>query len=243
MDWTKKYFDELYLKFFLETQKDEITQKQVDLISKFIKNGGYILDAGCGIGRHSIALAKCGFSVLGIDSSALYVEKAKEQASRIKTTNVEFKVLDMRQIQIQNQFDAVINIWSSFGYFDDETNARIIKNFHSSLKKDGVLILDVENRDYILKHFIYETFSEKENIFILERRKFNPLTSVISTHRYFLIQGEKREVIRHLRLYTATELINLLTENGFKIINIFGNYDKVKFNIDAQRIITIAQKI
>jgi len=76
MDWTKNYFDEFYLRYFLQTQKEEITKKQVNFIAKFFDAETYLLDAGCGIGRHTLLLGEQGFKTLGIDSSPLYIKLA-----------------------------------------------------------------------------------------------------------------------------------------------------------------------
>lgn len=243
MDWTKEYFDETYLKYFLLPQSEERTREQVDSIVKLIPKSGYLLDAGCGIGRHSIELARRGYKVLGIDTSALYVSIANDNAKKENLDNVEFRVMDMRELSFEDEFDAIVNLWSSFGYFDDETNNKILELFFKSLKSGGRLILDVENRDYILKYFIRETFKEKEDgVFILERRKFNPVTSVVSTHRYIIGPNLRKEYLRHIRIYSLTELINLLRHVGFKILDAFGNYNLEKFHIDSERIIIVGEK-
>lgn len=80
LEWTKDYFDELYLKYFLLTQDDKLTKDQVGFVEKFIKPGDKILDAGCGIGRHSILLAKDSFNVTGIDTSQVFLEEARKYA-------------------------------------------------------------------------------------------------------------------------------------------------------------------
>ncbi len=242
MDWTEKYFDELYMKFILEQQKDEITEMQVNLITKFLKVNAYVLDAGCGIGRHSFNLSKRGFKVLGIDSSELYIKRANEILDSSQLTDIKFEVKDMREDLGFELFDAIINMWSSFGYFEDYANNKIIENFHRALRKSGILFIDIENRDYILKHFISETFKEKDGVFILERRNFNPITSVITTHRYFIIGGERKEYVRRLRMYTATEMINIAMKNNFTIEKIMGNYDGSKFNSESPRIILVCKK-
>lgn len=242
MDWTNNYFDELYLKFFLENQKNEVTEAQVRIVENYIK-GKLILDAGCGIGRHSILLSEKGYEIIGIDSSELYIEIAKKKASELKLGNIEFIKKDMREPLGDSIFDGIINLWSSFGYFDDDTNYKIIQNFNNALKKGGKFIIDLENRDYIINHFVYETFKEKEGVFILERRKFNPITSVISTHRIFLFKDQRKDYIRHLRIYTVTEISNILRNCKFQIDSILGDYDGSKFHQNSQRIIILARKL
>lgn len=243
MDWTKDYFDELYLKYFLETQSEELTLQQVDFLETFLKGKTHILDAGCGIGRHSLVFARHGYKVVGIDSSKIYVDKANSLKESEKLENANFSVIDMRTLDVANEFDAVLSLWSSFGYFDDETNINILRRFNNSLKGDGVLIVDVENRDYLLKHFIYETFNKKDDVYILERRKFHSLTSQITTHRYFVGNQINKEYFRCIRVYTATELINIYKELGLTNIEIFGDYNGEKFHLNSQRIIIVGKKL
>jgi SAM-dependent methyltransferase len=242
MDWTKEYFDEFYLKYFLETQREELTIEQVNFIEQFIKNKVDLLDAGCGVGRHSLLLAERGYRVVGIDSSKLYIDKAFDLKTKRSIESVEFMVGDLRELDFVNRFDAVLSLWSSFGYFDDETNYDILERFCNALRPNGVLVVDVENRDYLLKYFIYETFNKKDDIFILERRKFHPITSIITTNRYFVGQNIEKEYLRSIRVYTATELSNLFKSLGLKEIRIFGDYNGEKFHLNSQRIIIIGSK-
>jgi SAM-dependent methyltransferase len=242
MDWTKDYFDEIYLKYFLEAQSDELTAEQVKFIESIIVTKSTILDAGCGIGRHSLLLAKHSYKVTGIDSSQIYIDRANSLKEKEKLDNCEFSLADVRTLEIENKFDAVLSLWSSFGYFDDETNVDILKRFKAALKDEGIIIVDVENRDYILKYFIYETFNKKDDVYILERRKFHPLTSQITTHRYFVGKNIDKDYFRCIRLYTATELISIYKQLGFKNIRVFGDYNGEKFHLNSQRIIIAAQK-
>ena len=242
-DWTKEYFDELYLKYFLSTQNEELTKLQVKFLENLLKPEGKILDSGCGIGRHSILLAKDGFKITGIDTSRIFLDEANRLLKESKVENCEFKLLDMRKLDFKGEFDGVISLWFSFGYFYDETNFSILKGFYDALNKDGILIIDVENRDYILKNFVYETFKEKDNLFILERRKFDPITSVVRTHRFFIGENFRKDYLRYIRIYSATEMVNLFKAAGLKNIAIFGDYIGEEFSILSKRIIITGKKL
>ncbi len=242
MDWTRQYFDEVYLKYFLEKQSEELTEKQVDFIVRFFANKSSLLDAGCGIGRHSVKLGERGFGVLGIDSSPLYIEIARKKIRERNLNSVKCEVLDLRELNFKNAFDGIISMWSSFGYFDDKTNEKILYSFYTALARNGKLIIDIENRDYILKYFIRETFREKDGVFIMERRRFHPLTSVITTHRYIVGKDIRKDYIRHIRVYSATEMINLFKYAGFTNVRVFGDYDFSKFSEHSKRIIIVGEK-
>lgn len=148
----------------------------------------------------------------------------------------------MRELEFEGEFNGIINLWSSFGYFDDETNFNILKRFYTALIEDGIIVIDVENRDYILKNFVYETFKEKDKIFILERRKFNAINSVVSTHRYYIGKDFRKEYVRHIRIYSATEMINLFREAGLKETKLFGDYSGEEFHVSSKRIIISGKK-
>ena len=242
MDWTRQYFDEVYLKYFLEKQSEELTEKQVDFIARFFANKSRLLDAGCGIGRHSIKLGERGFDVLGVDFSPLYIDIARKKIQERNLNNVKCEVADLRDLHFKNLFSGVISMWSSFGYFDDKTNEEVLHSFFTALASKGKLIIDIENRDYILKYFIRETFREKDGVFIMERRRFHPLTSVVTTHRYVVGKDIRRDYIRHIRVYSATEMINLFEHIGFINIKVFGDYDFSKFSEHSKRIIIIGEK-
>ena len=242
MDWTRQYFDEVYLKYFLEKQNEELTEKQVDFIARFFSKDSRLLDAGCGIGRHSIKLGERGFDVLGVDSSPLYVDIARKKIKEKNLKNVRCEVLDLRDMHFENIFNGVLSMWSSFGYFDDKTNERILQSFFIALDSKGKLIIDIENRDYILKYFIRETFREKDGVFIMERRRFHPLTSVVTTHRYVVGKDIRKDYIRHIRVYSATEMINLFERIGFINIKVFGDYNFSTFSEHSKRIIIVGEK-
>jgi len=242
MDWTKDYFDKFYLRYFLQTQKEETTKKQAGFVAKFFDSGNYLLDAGCGIGRHALLLGEQGFKILGIDNSPLYIKLATAEAKKRGLKNVQFVQQDIRKLFLRHEFNGILSLWSSFGYFDDDTNFDILKRFYNSLKKDGKLIIDIENRDYILKYFIHETFKEKEDIFILERRHYLPLTSIVTTHRFVVGKDLRKEYLRNIRIYSATEMINLCRIIGFKNIKVFGDYTGKKFSEDSKRIIIHGEK-
>ncbi len=242
MDWTEDYFDEFYLKYFLENQNEEFTVKQTEFIAQFFDKNGLILDAGCGIGRHSLKLGEMGFRLIGADSSPLYIKIAKQKSLEKNLSNVDFLVKDLRKLIYKEKFSGIISLWSSFGYFSDEVNFQILKNFYAALKSGGRLIIDIENRDYILKYFIRETFREKDKVFILERRRFHPLTSVVVTHRYVIGENIRKDYVRNIRIYSATEMINLFKRTGAEDITVYGSYEKEKFSERSKRIIIIGKK-
>ncbi|NIT57732.1 MAG: methyltransferase domain-containing protein, partial [Aliifodinibius sp.] len=106
-----------------------------------------ILDLGCGIGRHTLELAHRGFTVTGVDRTQTYLNKAREKA-RIGGLEVEFVQADMRSFRRTGAFEAVINLFSSFGYFENpEEDRRVVENVYDSLKPGGRFLVEMMGKE------------------------------------------------------------------------------------------------
>jgi len=183
-----------------------------------IKPGIHILDLGCGVGRHSLELARRGFKVTGVDRTKLYLEQASEKAAQ-EGLNIEFIQEDMRTFCQPDTFDAVINLFTSFGYFEDsEDDRKVAMNVYQSLKPGGVFLLETHGKESP------NNWSWMENRWIII--KDNKRTEFKVTHR----------------LYAATELASLLTGCGFKHVDTYGNLSRSPYDHTARRMVTAAYK-
>jgi 2-polyprenyl-3-methyl-5-hydroxy-6-metoxy-1,4-benzoquinol methylase len=121
------------------------TPAQVDHIIKLlqIEDGAKILDLCCGIGRHSLEFARRGFQVTGVDRTQSYLDKARQQA-KTENLNIEFIKEDMRKFCRDDTFDVVINMFTSFGYFEDsEDDRQVVENIFRSLKSGGKFLIEI----------------------------------------------------------------------------------------------------
>lgn len=128
-EWWQTLFDEKYLSTYIDRLTPEQTTKEVDFIVSTLdlEKGAKILDLACGHGRHSLELAKRGYRVTGVDYSEHFINIAKENAKK-ENVNVTYTQGDMREISYKDEFDAVVNIFTSFGYFkDDSDNVKVFK--------------------------------------------------------------------------------------------------------------------
>jgi len=244
VDWTKDYFDESYSKLFLEEQSKERTLNQVNFIIKTLglDSQTYVCDACCGLGRHSIELARQGIKVFGFDFNENYIQQAKDSALTEKLDNVMFESFDVRDFNETSKFDAVLSLWVSFGYFDDNTNADVFKRMTNALKPNGSLLVDIENREYILKHFIHEKWRVKGDVVLLERFKMNLETSRLKCNRMLIHDNERKEYQRFIRMYTATEILNLAKDSGLVETRLFGDWDGSHYDVNTPRMILIGKK-
>lgn len=234
MSWFEKWFNSpLYEKLYAHRNMEDAA-RLAKLIESVIPPKEYpeLLDLACGRGRHSILLAQKGYSVTGIDLSETAIRKAKARASRENIKNVRFLTGDMRE-NPGFTFDAVVSLFTSFGYFlDDEENKRVLRNIRTLLKKDGRFLLDYLNPGYVQKKLIPSEKKTADGIqFDIERKIENGMVfKTIS-----LTNPETGEPVEHterVKLYSLDWFRDHMKESGLTISGVYGNYDGGPYNIE-----------
>lgn len=132
---------------FLETIPAHITRVEIDFIAHHMPPAQFerLLDLCCGPGRHTALLAEHGYQVLGLDVNRKAIAQAQQQYP-----GQRFVVADMRHLPNPGQtFDAVVNLWHSFGYFDDQTNEAVLRQVHHVLRPGGRALFDIYNREHL----------------------------------------------------------------------------------------------
>ncbi len=148
MEWWRKFFNDDYLKLYKHDEGQ--TSKEADSVIRMlqIEKGKKILDLACGFGRHSVVLAQKGLVVTGYDLSESFLKRAKDVADTMKV-NIDLIQGDMRQIPFESEYDAVINMFTAFGFFEhEEEDLQVLKGVHKALKPGGQFLMDVLNREY-----------------------------------------------------------------------------------------------
>lgn len=149
----------------------------------------------------------------------------------------------MRSFSRSETFDAIINLFTSFGYFENlEDDKKVLRNIYSSLKSGGKLLMDIIGKEIIPRIYHEHDWYEKEGTFYLEERKpINGWERI--KNRWIMIKGgEKHEFEITHRLYSGTELSWLLSEAGFQSIKLFGSLEGTPYDNTAQRLIAVAIK-
>lgn len=141
-DWTKAFFREaVFTPGSPEADAAAADEARFLWDVLCLKKGSRVLDVACGTGRHSIRLARRGANVLGVDVTPEYLRQARLAAKFTK--NVQYERVDMRRLGFVRQFDAAINLWTSFGYFNDpKDDHRTLKGVARSLKPGGLFLID-----------------------------------------------------------------------------------------------------
>jgi SAM-dependent methyltransferase len=205
--------------------------------------GAQILDLPCGVGRHSLEFARRGFRVTAVDRTARYLDAARNQAAR-EGLSIEFVQSDMRVFERPHSFDGAINLFTSFGYFEDESDDLMVaRNFASSLKPGAHLVVDFNGKEVLARIFRHHDWHHlPDGSLILEERKVLGAWEGVETH-WILIRGaDRKEASFSLRLYSGAELVTLLKHASFSEVAIYGNLAAKPYDQSAERLIAVARK-
>ena len=208
-----------------------------------IEKGCDLLDLACGPGRHALEFARRGSSVTGVDGAKKFIEEAKKKAAE-ESLEIQFIHEDMRQFVKEEAYDLVVNLFTSFGYFEDKNDdLLVLKNVHRSLRENGVLFLDLAGKEIIARVFKERDWSREDDdtLLVIERQLEQNWSWIVN--RWFIVKnGETKEITFSHRLYSAEELSQLVKEAGFASVDVYGSLDGQPYDHKAQRLIVIANK-
>lgn len=201
-----------------------------------------ILDLYCGYGRHSLELAKQEYQVIGLDSNREFLAIARQKAAELNI-QVDFVERDMRQLDYQSSFDAVINMFAAFGYFSDEENAAVIQKIAQSLKSQGLLLMDLFNRDWMLRNNVNRYWRHPSGKAVLSYKvEIEQGIAVMKRQLINQVTGEKTEADFQLRAYSLAEMTEMLNAAKLSVQNVFGAFDGRDYDRETPRLIILAQK-
>jgi SAM-dependent methyltransferase len=207
-----------------------------------------VLDLACGFGRIANRLALRGHNVLGVEFLPGFLDiarfEARQMAGRIQRAGgaVAFRQGDMRKIDQVEEFERVVMVFNSFGYFNDGENRRVLENAARALKPGGLLGFDVAHRDGVLNNFHPHYVTEKEGNLLISRFSFDPQTGILRNDRIVIRDGERRDRPINMRLYSATELRALLTSVGLELVAFYEEWDGSDLQMDSPSMVVIARK-
>jgi SAM-dependent methyltransferase len=245
--WYERFFDHDYLDVYGSQFTDERAQREVSFLERALalQPDQRILDLCCGPGRHASLLAQRGMLVTGLDLSQEYLDIARKAALQAGF-QIETVHGDMRDIPFTAHFDAVINMFSAFGYFaTDAEDGRVLTAIAKALKPDGCLLMDLINREWVLANYEpHDWHAGEDGTIYLERREVDLVES--RNHVAFTAiapDGSRREIVgHHFRLYTLHELVCLLAEAGLRFEQAYGGFDSEPYAITTRRMIVVARK-
>jgi len=251
--WYEELFDsEDYVRFWLGGPDatriaPERTEREVEFILSALElePGARVLDLCCGYGRHSVALAKRGYQVTGIDRSERQLTMARTHASAAGAY-VAWVQADMREVPaaLAGEMDAVINMFTAFGYFETEAeDQRVLAGIARSLKPGGKFLIDLIHRDGVMRRFRQKDWEEFDGAVLLHERRFD-FASGQQDDAMTVVEadGSRRTTTLSLRWYTLTELRSMLGKEGLEFRRAWGDFDASDLGLDSRRMIVLAEK-
>jgi SAM-dependent methyltransferase len=240
-DWIIRLFvdrSDLFLRLLNQRwlKTEELVNGMTRVLDNFGIRSGDLLDLCCGNGRVSIYMAKKGFRSTGIDISKAFLEDARKKAQEHEVSNlVTFLEGDVRKLkevvhqQYSKPFDVVVNAWTSIGFYGQEDDLSIFMQARE-LSREGAILFVVEtmHTEYLSVKFTPTSYEELDHIVMLENRKYDSITSQISTSWIFYNKrGQDLEFIDKVdithHVYSLSELSSLLLKSGWEVVASYGN--------------------
>ena len=243
--WWEDLFNDDYIRTMAKITDDQIAA-EADFIedSLGVAKGGTMLDLACGTGRHSIELARRGYEVVGFDLSLAMLARAADEAQE-REQKLNFVQGDMREMTFDEAFDGIFSWNTSFGFFDEDTNAKVIGRVHKALKKGGQFILDVANRDFIARQAPSLAWFEGDGCVCMDEMAIDWITSRMRVKRTLMMDdGRSKEIEYSIRIYALHELGRILHEQGFRVAEVSGRIGTpgVFFGGESPRTLILAEK-
>lgn len=239
-EWFASWFDTPYYhSLYQKRDLDEAKLFIRNLVGNLeLKKDSRILDLACGKGRHAITLHEMGYNVLGVDLSENSIKEAKKNCKE----RLEFRVHDMREILTGESFDAVVNLFTSFGYFEDMAdNESVVRSVNSMLKPGGIFVIDFMNAAKVIAQLTSDEEKICDGILFRIRRSYDG--SFIRKEIKFNAAGEDFEYHECVQALRLDDFKDLLLPNGFEILRTFGNFDLHPFDEKtSDRLILITRK-
>jgi SAM-dependent methyltransferase len=245
--WYQSFFGQDYLDVYGYQFTPERADQEVEFVVRALdlRPGELVLDLCSGQGRHAVPLAARGQRVTALDMSAEYLELAVAAAQR-GGVQLETVLADMREIPFAGRFDAVVNMFSSFGYLESEAeDAKVLDAIFRALKPGGRVLLDLLNRDWVVANYETEdSHTGADGTLYLEHRRLDLESS--RNHVSFTVvspDGSRREVGgHHIRLYTLREMRAALDAAGLAYEAVYGGFAGETYGIDTRRMIIVARR-
>lgn len=239
------FFGPGYLFEYTDLLPPERTLREVEFLQETVRleHGLNILDLACGHGRHAVELARRGYRVTGQDLNAFFLAEAK-RAAESAGVDVRWVRSDVRRIPFRESFGAVISLFTSFGFFGDEDDGRVVRETARALRRGGVFVLDVPNREWLIRNYRESERRElSDGGSVLIERAFDPETGWNRERRVRIQKaGERQELHIDFRLYTLDELVVMCTAAGLREVRVYGDFDGAAFGEDSPRSIVVARK-
>ncbi|PKR80867.1 SAM-dependent methyltransferase [Brumimicrobium salinarum] len=239
-EWFATWFDTKYYHILYQNRDFKEAERFITNLLNHLKlpKDSNCLDLACGKGRHAVFINKKGYSVTGVDLS----ENSIQEAKPFEREDLKFEVHDMREVFKTNAYDAVFNLFTSFGYFENQgDNLKVLESINEMLVDDGVLVIDFMNAEFVLDNLVKEETKTLDGIQFHITRNYDG--SHIFKHITFSDDGENFSFQERVQALKKEDFEMLLDKAGFTVVESFGDFSLSPFDKHkSDRLIIIARK-
>lgn len=247
MAWYEDWFDSADYELVYDRRDLTEAERVADLIERTVhpEAGANVLDVGTGRGRHARVLARRGYRVTGLDLSANAIATAQRRAAeeRLTPEQIVFVQGDMRLPHFQQRFDGVVNLFTSFGFFDDDADhQRTIRAMASALKPGGWLVQDFLNAPYVRAHLVPEDEKTVDGVHVRQERW---LDGERVKKRITITNGtaDPHTFTESVHLLTRDDFAQMYAAAGLRLTHTFGDYNGAPRTDQSPRLILMAEKL
>ncbi|MCK5906977.1 MAG: methyltransferase domain-containing protein [Flavobacteriales bacterium] len=239
MEWFSSWFDTPYYhQLYNNRDFHEADRFMTNLLEHLkLKKGSSILDLACGKGRHSFLLNNRGYNVKGVDLSAQSIESAKQ----FENINLKFEVHDMRE-NLNEEFDAVFNLFTSFGYFDDDNDdISVLETIKNAMKPNSIAVIDFMNAERVIENLVDSETQIRGKIDFKIKRYVEK--NIIHKNISFNVKKINYDFTEKVKAINLEDFKKYFAIVGLNLKDTFGNYNLDEFDVkSSDRLIMILTK-
>ena len=245
-DWVSQphFWERVYPLMFSAERVGRAHEEVAHLLDLVGISNGRALDLCCGPGRHSVPLAKAGFDVTGLDISDFLLGRAQARAQAAKV-DIDWVHEDMRNYAMPEGFDLIINLYTSFGYFAQQSDdLKVLRNLVSSLTEGGAVVLDVAGKEALAGQLPLERQPTVEHDGSLLIERIEVIDDWCRARvQWMLIRGDsvERFDFEHT-LYSGRELRELMNWAGLSDVSLYGGLDGRPYGPGAERLVAVGRR-
>lgn len=243
-EWFSTWFNSRYYHVLYgnrdEAEANDFVSKLHNLLQPFwFSQPVNLLELACGAGRHARMFHQLGYKVTAVDLAP----ESIAEAQNLGPTTIDYQVMDMRNLKLEQRFNVITNLFTSFGYFSSKNdNAAVLNGVNTHLNPGGVFIIDFMNAAHVIQNLVQDEVVVRENIeFNIQRRVEN---DTICKRIVFQAEGKTYTFEERVQALHYDDLLELLKKANLNVIQSFGSYQLEPFNPkNSDRVILIAQKV
>ncbi len=241
MNWFETWFDTPYYHILYSNRDYKEAENFITKLTEDLQlpKNSHVVDLACGKGRHSVFLNKLGYNVLGLDLSPQSILHNKQYENE----NLKFAIHDMRNPLPIEGYDAVFNLFTSFGYFEEEQDdLNVFQSVNKGLKVGGLFVLDYLNKGFVENNFKEKSIEMREDITFYIQKKIE--NNYVIKQINFSDKGQDFEYAERVKLHTLDKINNYAENSGFERVKIWGDYMLNSFDeITSPRCINLFKKV